>query len=523
MISIPYNDIEIINKILSDNIKSGKVYAFGSRYKWTNREFSDLDLAIDINRKMSINEIENLKYNFEESNLSYRVDVIDYNNITDEFKKIIDSGKEIIYNTEGAQEIIGNKENWQEVRLGDICQINRGASPRPIQKYIADKGMPWVKISDATSSNSRYIKTTKEFIDFSGVSKSVKIDVGTLILSNSGTTGIPKIMGIEACVHDGWIIISNINKNVLKEFLYYEFLYIRNSISNLATGTVLQNLKTDIVKQFKINLPPLEEQKKIASILSSLDDKIELNNCMNKILEETAQTIFKEWFINFNFPNEEGKPYKKSGGKMIESELGEIPDGWEVTTLENISTIITKGTTPKKFTLQGINYIKVENILDNHSIDKSKLSFIDSETHNNLLKRSIIKEKDILFSIAGTLAKFAFVTNNILPANTNQAIAIIRVDSNIINPLFVFNFFLADLHKEHCFKNLQQSVQPNLSLTTIRNLKLIFPESKILKKYEDSILHIFYKIYRNIEENQKLAGIRDSILPKLMSGEIRIK
>ncbi|KLI48014.1 hypothetical protein SZ40_02570 [Brachyspira hyodysenteriae] len=244
---------------------------------------------------------------------------------------------------------------------------------------------------------------------------------------------------------------------------------------------------------------------------------------MNKILEETAQTIFKEWFINFNFPNEEGKPYKKSGGKMIESELGEIPDGWEVTTLENISTIITKGTTPKKFTLQGINYIKVENILDNHSIDKSKLSFIDSETHNNLLKRSIIKEKDILFSIAGTLAKFAFVTNNILPANTNQAIAIIRVDSNIINPLFVFNFFLADLHKEHCFKNLQQSVQPNLSLTTIRNLKLIFPESKILKKYEDSILHIFYKIYRNIEENQKLAGIRDSILPKLMSGEIRIK
>ena len=231
------------------------------------------------------------------------------------------------------------KDDWQEVRLGDICQINRGASPRPIQKYISDKGMPWVKISDATSSNSRYIKTTKEFIDLSGVSKSVKIDVGTLILSNSGTTGIPKIMGIEACVHDGWIIISNINKNVLKEFLYYEFLYVRNNISNLATGTVLQNLKTDIVKQFKINLPPLEEQKKIASILSSLDDKIEINNRMNKILEETAQTIFKEWFINFNFPNAKGKPYKNSGGKMIKSELGDIPEGWEVTTLEEICNI----------------------------------------------------------------------------------------------------------------------------------------------------------------------------------------
>ena len=97
MISIPYNDIETINKILSYNIKSGKVYAFGSRYKCTNRKFSDLDLAIDLNRKMSINEIENLKYDFEESNLSYRVDIIDYNNISEEFKQIIDSGSEIIY------------------------------------------------------------------------------------------------------------------------------------------------------------------------------------------------------------------------------------------------------------------------------------------------------------------------------------------------------------------------------------------------------------------------------------------
>ena len=99
MISIPYNDIEIINKILSDNIEYGKVYAFGSRYKCTNRKFSDLDLAIDLNRKMSINEIENLKYDFEESDLIYRVDIIDYNNISEEFRRIIDSGSEIIYNS----------------------------------------------------------------------------------------------------------------------------------------------------------------------------------------------------------------------------------------------------------------------------------------------------------------------------------------------------------------------------------------------------------------------------------------
>ncbi|WP_297205930.1 nucleotidyltransferase domain-containing protein [uncultured Brachyspira sp.] len=97
MISVPDDDMKIINKILSDNIEYGKVYVFGSRYKHTNKKFSDLDLAVDINRKMTINEIENLKYDFEESNLTYRVDIIDYNNISNDFKKIIDSGKVIIY------------------------------------------------------------------------------------------------------------------------------------------------------------------------------------------------------------------------------------------------------------------------------------------------------------------------------------------------------------------------------------------------------------------------------------------
>ncbi|MCZ9980102.1 restriction endonuclease subunit S [Brachyspira hyodysenteriae] len=520
MISIPYNDIEIINKILSDNIKSGKVYAFGSRYKWTNREFSDLDLAIDINRKMSINEIENLKYNFEESNLSYRVDVIDYNNITDEFKKIIDSGKEIIYNTEGAQEIIGNKENWQEVRLGDICQINRGASPRPIQKYIADKGMPWVKISDATSSNSRYIKTTKEFIDFSGVSKSVKIDVGTLILSNSGTTGIPKIMGIEACVHDGWIIISNINKNVLKEFLYYEFLYIRNSISNLATGTVLQNLKTDIVKQFKINLPPLEEQKKIAFILSSLDDKIELNNRMNKILEETAQTIFKEWFINFNFPNEKGKPYKKSGGKIIESELGEIPEGWEVGIIKDISKEVICGKTPPtKDDKNYGNYMPFITIPDMHNntyIIKTERYLSDKGVNTQVNKT--IPENSICVSCIATVGLVSLTSKK---SQTNQQINSIIPKDNI-SSYWVY-FYMKNISNIIINYASGGTTTLNLNKSLFEKINIIIPEISLLIKFNNSVKSIFDTIKLNQIENQKLAGIRDSILPKLMSGEIRIK
>lgn len=138
-------------------------------------------------------------------------------------------------------------EEWKEYKIGDVCTIRRGASPRPIQNYLSDHGMPWVKIADATATNSKYLCKTKEYIISAGVQKSVTVFPGTLIVSNSATPGLPKIISIEACVHDGWLVIDNFN-GVLKEFLYYKFLDIRRELSNQANGSVFMNLKTDIVK-----------------------------------------------------------------------------------------------------------------------------------------------------------------------------------------------------------------------------------------------------------------------------------
>lgn len=213
---------------------------------------------------------------------------------------------------------------WKNVKIDDICDIRRGASPRPIIKYVAEKGIPWVKIADATSANSRYISNTKEYICEEGKDKSVFIKKGDLILSNSATPGIPKFMGIDACIHDGWLLLNNF-KQCNKMFLYYKLVNDREKLLCNANGSVFKNLKTDIVKNHIIKLPPLEEQEKIATILSCLDDKIELNNEMNKTLEEMAQSIFKRWFVDFEFPNDDGQPYKSSGGEMVDSELGMIP------------------------------------------------------------------------------------------------------------------------------------------------------------------------------------------------------
>ena len=226
---------------------------------------------------------------------------------------------------------------WKEVKIGDVCSVKRGASPRPIQNFMCKNGMPWVKIADATRSNSRYINSTEEFIIKEGVLKSRTVTPGTLIVSNSATPGLPKIMGITGCVHDGWLIIDDFN-GVLKEYMYYKFIDIRRVLSNQANGSVFMNLKTDIVKSFPIHIPTIEEQAKIVSFLENIDSKIECNQNICANLEAQAQALFKHWFIDF-------APFKD--GKFVESELGMIPEGWRVGTLSCLGDIIG-GATPSK-------------------------------------------------------------------------------------------------------------------------------------------------------------------------------
>lgn len=170
--------------------------------------------------------------------------------------------------------------SWTKMKIGDVCDIRRGASPRPIQNFMAETGMPWVKIADATADSSRFLTKTKEFIIDEGIKKSVIVEPETLIVSNSATPGLPTIMKIKACVHDGWLVFSNY-KGVTRDFLYYKFIDIRRHLVNQANGSVFQNLKTDIVKDFDIDVPSLETQEKIVNLLLSIDNKIELNNAIN--------------------------------------------------------------------------------------------------------------------------------------------------------------------------------------------------------------------------------------------------
>jgi len=398
------------------------------------------------------------------------------------------------------------------MRLGDVCEIT--SSKRIFAHEYRNFGVPFYrgkeiieKQANKSISNELFIEETR-YNDIKtkfGVPKE-----GDLLLTSVGTLGVPYVVKNERFYFkDGNITWFRDFQKATSKFIYYWLLspICRQQIDSKCIGSTQKALTIDALLNFEIDLPPLETQRAIASTLSALDDKIAVNNKINHNLEQTARAIFKSWFVDF-------EPW---GGVM--------PEDWETVTLGDLCVTITKGTTPttlkKQFVAQGVNFIKAESILDDHSLDFSKLAFIDDET-NVLLSRSIIREKDILFTIAGTLGRFTFVETDLLPANTNQAVAIIRTDTAKINPATLYSFFVGGLHSDFYTKNIQQAVQANLSLTTIKSLPLLLPPSETLLQYSEIVEPLIENIFRNHRENRRLIIIRDTLLPRLMSGEISL-
>lgn len=280
--------------------------------------------------------------------------------------------------------------------------------------------------------------------------------------------------------------------------------YLKNlDLNEFITGAVQPKLNKASLTSIPFYLPVQEEeQKAIVSVLSSLDDKIDMLQRQNATLEAMAETLFRQWFVE------------------------ESQEDWEEVTISSLCTLITKGTTPttlgRSFVEDGINFIKAESITDAGGFISEKFAKISTETHT-FLKRSIIQKSDVLCSIAGTIGRVAIVENSILPANTNQAIAILRVDETKCFPEFIYLFLKSDFFQEVMDGKIVHAVQPNLSLGEIGSTALkIAPYEKLLE-FQKLVQGIFGKKTNNLLQIQSLEKLRVTLLPKLMSGEVKIE
>jgi type I restriction enzyme S subunit len=178
----------------------------------------------------------------------------------------------------GQKRISGFKESWKNIEIGNFCDIKRGGSPRPIDQYMTDDkdGLNWLKIGDVPKG-SRYIKHTSGRIRKEGLHKTTVVEEGDFILSNSMSFGRPYIMKTSACIHDGWLALKNISKDVDKDFLYYllSSQLIQNKFRSISAGSGVLNLKKESVAQVVVQIPEIKEQEYIAKILGVADDEID--------------------------------------------------------------------------------------------------------------------------------------------------------------------------------------------------------------------------------------------------------
>ena len=394
---------------------------------------------------------------------------------------------------------------WKSCKIGDVVSVRRGSSPRPIKDYVSETGMPWVKIADATKDQTRFINFTSEFIKEEGIEKSVVVNPGDLIVSNSATPGLPKFMNIKACVHDGWLVFDSYN-GILKDFLYYYFIVIRGRLVNQANGSVFKNLKTDIVRNFDINLPDLETQEKIVKILSQIDKKIETTIKINKNLEKTLITIFNSWFINF-------ENYDNSKGMKIDDSYGEIPVDWSVEMLEDYVDFVT-GVEPgsknyhEKPEPNDIPFLRVGDL---GSRDNGV--FIDP----SLSKNKILKYDDIVLSLDATIG---IVKMGLEGAYSTGMRKLVIKNDNINQP------FLYCLVKSNRIQKIIETFATGTTILhagkSIKHMNFVLSDKKTMDDFDKIGNPIISIILTNLKEIEYLTNLRDTLLPKLMSGEIDV-
>jgi len=453
------------------------------------------------------------------------------------------------------------KSEWKEYKFSELCDITRGASPRPIKDFISSEGMPWVKIADATSSESRFIEQTKERIKLNGVGMSKSVFPGDLILSNSATPGLPKFMKIEACIHDGWMLLRNF-RGLNKRFAYWLLLHERKSIVMQGNGSVFVNLKTDILKDHEVIIPDEAEQERIADILDNIAGKIELNRQINQTFESMAQAIFKSWFVDFEPVKakiaaieagedaegitraamraisgktddeldqmQAGQPedyaqLKTTAGlfpsAMQDSELGEVPEGWMVRTLGNISTELRRGISPKYIDDGGILVIN-QKCIRGHSVNFSLAR--RNDTHLRKVKGREIQIGDVLVNSTGvgTLGRLAPIQYLPEPAVSDSHVTMVRA-SDEVSPSFLNEYMLT---KESFIEasGAGSTGQTELGKQVLEELVVVVPSRTILDCFE--IIHepISFSIAENEQECQSLTQLRDTLLPKLLSGELSV-
>ena len=425
------------------------------------------------------------------------------------------------------------EELGMRFKIGDICDINKSSLKKnhnlDFINYL-DTG----NITEGRVDEIKKIVLAEEKIPSRAkrIVKENDIIIST-VRPNQKHYGIIKNPIENLIVSTGFVVLSP-KKEVNADYLY-NYLTLPNITEYLqgiaeTSTTAYPSITPSVISDLEIELPSLVEQKAIADILSSLDEKIELNNQMNETLEEMAQALFKRWFVDFEFPNEEGQPYKSSGGEMVESELGMIPSIFRISDFANVVTTYNgysyKGkelgdsndamVTIKNFDRKG-GY-KLEGLKEIILSDRVKPQhFVEVNdiivAHTDLTQGAEIIGNPIMVLSKGKYEKLIMSMDTVKVKSKNKN----------ISDTVVYLMLKDRRFKEFALAYTNGTTVLHLSKKAIPLYKFAKCENESIYMHFDSIVSPMFKlIAENITMNEELIELRDTLLPKLMSGEIRV-
>jgi|SRR5690554_1465261 len=402
--------------------------------------------------------------------------------------------------------------NWKEYKVEEFAEVIGGGTPSTKNPDYFGGSIPWITPKDLTNYEKKFIKNGDRNITKEGLSNSSAklIPKNSILLTSRAPIGYLAIAENDVTTNQGFKSIV-VNPDIADfNFVYYLIKANIERIKGYGTGTTFAEVSATVVKNLKFSLPDLPTQTAIAEILSSLDDKIELNNKINQELENLAQTLFKHWFIDFEFPNEKGEPYKSSGGELVDSELGEIPKGWEVGTLKEEFNL-NMGQSPKGDTYNDIG----EGMIFFQGRSDFGFRFPSVRKYTSDPKK-VAKKFETLISVRAPVG-------DINMAETECCIG--RGLGSISHPKSFFSYTyykMLSIQDELKSYDNEGTVFGSINKETLGNIKSIIPPLRIAEEYNNLIVDKDSLVYNLSSENQELTNLRDTLLPKLISGELEV-
>ncbi len=414
---------------------------------------------------------------------------------------------------------------WRKYKLGDLAHVQTGPFGSQLHAHdYQETGIPVimpVNIGDNTvieTNIARISESMARTLDKHYTKE------GDIVYSRRGDITRKAYISKKEM---GWLCgtgclkVSPNHKIANPKFISYALGtdQVKDYLLSNAVGTTMPNLNTSILSSLDLLLPDLPTQTRIAEILSSLDDKIELNRRMNQTLEAIAQTLFKEWFVNFNFPDENGQPYRDSGGKLVDSELGAIPEDWRVGHLLEIANLLSGGT-PKTSVAEywdgTIKWISAKDVTANHGsfiIVTEKM--VTAEGINNSSAK-LLPSLTTVVSARGTVGNFCLLPESMAISQSNYGLKSKMESSDFYLYLLIGN--LVERMKQHAYG----TVFDTITTKTFQEMRIVIPTKELMQTFNNKVASLFETCLVNLNQSQSLIQLRDCLLPKLMRGELLV-